>query len=353
MHLDSVLPATYKTLWRPARSSRPGHDSDQGRDMAIRQQMLAATTVAFLWAGCSAEPEPAPTPAPEDAAATAVVELPGTIMAERGGFIPEGVEYDTANERFLTGSIAEGSIFEIGADGSVTAVVTDGELISSVGIEADEATDRLLVANADAAVFDGSGAGHAKLGVYQLSTGERLAMVDLGASIGNPPDDAAYFANDVTAGDDGTAYVTDTRMNTIYRVSADYEASVLHRFDDFAPNGIVHHPDGYLLVAGGTMLWKVPVDDPSSATPVALPEEIPGQDGAVWTADGRLIIVSNSGNRVVALTSSDDWATATLAGVAVYEAQATTAAVVGNDVYVVHPHFGDAEPPSLERVTFQ
>ena len=72
----------------------------------------------------------------------------------------------------------------------------------------------------------------------------------------------------------------------------------------------------------------------------------------MWTA-GRLAIVSNSANRVVALTSDDDWATAGIAGVASYEEQATTAAVVGDDVYVVHPHFADEDPPSFERVTFE
>jgi hypothetical protein len=69
--------------------------------------------------------------------------------------------------------------------------------------------------------------------------------------------------------------------------------------------------------------------------------------------DGRLAIVSNSSNRVVALTSSDGWVTAQLAGVAPYEVQGTTAAVVGDDLYVVHPHFADEDPPSVSRVTFQ
>ena len=85
---------------------------------------------------------------------------------------------------------------------------------------------------------------------------------------------------------------------------------------------------------------------------MALPEEVPGEDGMVWTA-GRLTIVSNSANRVVALTSDDDWATAEVAGVAGYEGQATTAAVVGDDVYVVHPHFADEDPPTFERVVFE
>lgn len=295
------------------------------------------------------EPEPAQSAAPE----TMPTELPGMIVAERGGFIPEGVEYDTLNDRLLTGSLSEGSIYQIHGDGRVTAVIEDPDLVSSVGVEADEPSNRLLVANADFTVFQGSGSGQAMLGVYNLTTGERLAMVDLAASIADAPEDAAFFSNDVTAADDGTVYVTDTRMELIYRVDADYQASVFHRFDGFGPNGIVYAPGGYLLVAGGTELWKVPVDDPASATAVTLPEEIPGQDGAVWRPDGSLAIVSNSANEVVALTSTDDWATAQIAGVAPYEMQGTTAAVVEGDIYVVHPHFADDEPPSFERVTFE
>ena len=306
----------------------------------MRTQLLVIAVASAMFAGCAAEPEPP--------------LLPATIVAERGGFIPEGVEYDTTNGRFLTGSLSEGSIFQIHTDGRVTAVVTDPDLVSSVGIEVDEPRDRLLAANSDLSALRGSGVGQAKLGVYNLTTGERIAMVDLAAVIADAPDDAVRFANDVAVGDDGTAYVTDTQMNLIYRVGTDYEASVLHRFEDGAgPNGIVYHPSGYLLVARGSALWNVPLDDPDGATEVTLPEELPGQDGMVWTAGGRLAIVSNSGNRVVALASGDDWATAELAGVATYETQATTAAVVGDDIYVVHPHFADADPPSLERVVFQ
>ena len=320
----------------------------------MRNQFFVIAVASAMFVGCATEPEP-PAPEPEPLAETAEV-IPETIVAERGGFIPEGVEYDTTNGRFLTGSLAEGSIFQIHNDGRVTTVVSDPDLVSSVGIEVDEPRNRLLVANSDRTVFEGESAGQAKLGVYNLTTGERVSMVDLAGAIDDAPDDAAYFANDVAVADDGTAYVTDTRMNVIYRVGLDYQASVLHRFEPMEGlglNGIVSHPSGYLLVAGGTTLWKVPLDDPGSATQVTLPEEVPGQDGMVWTADGRLAIVSNSGNRVVALTSEDEWATAQLAGVAPYESSATTAAAVGDDIYVIHPHFADADPPSLERVVFE
>lgn len=318
--------------------------------MPTQRRTLAATLATLsLTLGCSeSQPEQAggpPTSAP--------AMPPANIVATRGGFIPEGVEYDMTARRFLTGSLAEGSIMEIGYDGSVTAVVTDPDLVASVGIEADEDRDRLLVANSNHPFADGGGPGQAKLGVYRLSSGERLAMVDLAASVPNSSADIMHFANDVTVGTDGTAYVTDSRANIVYRVTPDYQASVLHQFEGFAPNGIVYHALGYLLVVGGNMMFKVPIDRPDTAAQVKLPEEIPGQDGAVWLANGRLTVVSNSGNRVVVLASTDEWATAQLERQASYSTQATTAAVVGDDVYVVHPHFMDADPPSLERVMFQ
>jgi outer membrane protein assembly factor BamB len=284
--------------------------------------------------------------------------MPATITAQRGGFIPEVIEYDHAIQRILSGSLAEGSIFTIGNDGTVTPFITDPELVSSVGIEVDEPRDRLLVANSDRAVFAGNATGHAKLGVYNLTTGERLAMVDLGAELRNPTEPAAYFANDLTVDADGNIYITDTRQNVIYRVDRDYDADVMHRFEDLsagvALNGIVFHPDGYLLVAAGSSLYKVPVDDPDATTLVNVAEPVPGSDGVVWAQDGRLVITSNSTDnpRVVALTSTDGWTTAQVAGSATLNGQATTAAAVGDEIYAVHPHFADADPPTIERARF-
>jgi len=327
--------------------------------MGIRFLVSVAACVT-LAAGCTPEPEaPAAAPAVSTEPAPAADEIPATIVAERGGFIPEGIEYDQANERFLTGSLAEGSIFAIGNDGSVTAVVTDPQLVSSVGIEVDEPRDRLLVANSDRTVFQPGNVGQAKLGVYSLTTGERIAMVDLAAVLRNPTDPPAYFANDVTVDNDGNVYLTDTRQNVVYRVDGDYEASVLHRFSELeegaALNGIVYHPGGYLLVAAGSSLFKVPVGDADATTQVNVAEPVPGSDGVVWAADGRLVITSNSAEnpRVVALTSNDNWASAQTAGFATLAGQATTAAAVGDDIYAVHPHFADADPPSIERATFQ
>lgn len=288
-------------------------------------------------------------------AAAPAPDLPDTIVAERGGIIPEGIEYDPVGGRLLSGSLAEGSVFHWHADGALEAVVTDPDLVSSVGIQVDTDRGRLLVTNSNRAAFQG-GPGQAMLGAYDLATGERRAMVDLAALDTEAGSDASFFANDVAVGSDGTAYVTETMQNVLYEVGPDYEASVFHRFETregLGLNGIVHHPDGYLLVAGGATLFKVPLDDPSGLTEVSLPEEITGQDGMVWGPDGNLVIVSNNQNRAVALESTDDWATAELVAVAPVDTQITTAAVAGDDVYVVNPHFADQDPPSVFRVEFE
>ena len=88
---------------------------------AMRNQVLVTAVAAAVFVGCGVEPEP-PSPEPESSMPEADASMPtpglppAMIVAERGGFIPEGVEYDTANGRILTGSLSEGSIFHIHND---------------------------------------------------------------------------------------------------------------------------------------------------------------------------------------------------------------------------------------------
>ncbi|MDX1390198.1 MAG: hypothetical protein R3344_13480, partial [Acidobacteriota bacterium] len=146
------------------------------------------------------------------AAEEAAAALPALIVAERGGFVPEGIEWDARGGRILTGSVTEGSVYQIHADGRVTPVITDPDLVSSIGIEVDEERGRLLVANSDLSALQGTGRGQARLGVYDLESGERIAMVDLAATLGSGGE-IVHFANDIAVGENGTAYVTDTQAN--------------------------------------------------------------------------------------------------------------------------------------------
>lgn len=301
-------------------------------------------------------PEPvAPPPAPPPQAP--VAELPAAITAERGGFVPEGIEYDAQRMRLLVGSIREGTVFSIDAAGKLTPLVQDADLVSSIGIEVDGARNRLLVANSDGGVFGGQGSGQARLGVYALDSGNRIAMVDLDDLI--TTEGARFFANDVAVAADGTIYATDTFAGAIYRVDGAYAASLL-----VAPgtlpqgaflNGIVAHPDGYLLTVDSQAgaLYKVPLDNPAGFSTVSLPEPITGGDGMTWHPDGTLIVVRNATSQVVALRSEDGWASATVARSGAIPGQGTTAAVAGDAVYVVLPHFADQDPPQILRIELQ
>jgi sugar lactone lactonase YvrE len=281
--------------------------------------------------------------------------LPDVVMAARPGYHPEGVEWDAAGERFLTGSLTEGGAFAVADDGTVTRLVEAHEGLASVGIHVDAERNRLLVAMSDfAATSDPSASGVAALGSYDLETGDELFFVTLSDLM---MEDTRHFANDVTVDADGYAYVTDSFSPVIYTVDPDGNAEIFLESDEFAVegfglNGIDYHPDGNFLlvaVAGKGAIYKVPVDDPAALTQVELSEML-GVDGMVLNEDGDLIAVATTFNEdgsqqreLVQITSGDDWATAEVVarGEAVPEYSPTTVALRDGVPYVVHAHFGD------------
>jgi len=279
--------------------------------------------------------------------------LPDRIVAQRGGFIPEGIDYDNRNGRLLSGSLSEGTIFQISGTGRLTPLVEDPLMSSSVGIEIDEPRNRVLAAIADLSTPSGA----AGLGVFALDSGQRLAQVDLVASIEDRPADASHFANDVAVSRYGVAFVTDTRMNIIYEVDIYYNATVLLNLgpdSGFDFNGIEYHPAGYLLVAspGTGQILRVPVNSPDNWELVELNFPATGADGLVWANDGTLVATSNNTSSVLKYRSEDNWRTARLVGMASFEGQGTTAAVVGDDVYVVQPQFSNQQRPVILRARF-
>jgi hypothetical protein len=75
--------------------------------------------------------------------------VPDRIVAERGGFVPEGIEYDNNRNRFLAGSFADGTIYEVTSSGRLVPAITSPDLNASIGIEVDESRDTLYVANSN------------------------------------------------------------------------------------------------------------------------------------------------------------------------------------------------------------
>lgn len=232
---------------------------------------------------------------------------------------PEGVTYDPTSDHFLVGSVTQGTVSVVRADGTVRTLVDDPVLVTTMGMTVDVKRGRLLVVNGDVGLSTRTTPQTlnktAGLGVYDLHTGRRLAYHDLGAL--DPAHD--HFGNDVAVTPDGTAYVTDSFSGAIYRVPLRGAPSVLIRDDRLRPvgrgngaNGIVWHPGGFFLIAQSSAraLYKL---TGTSLTQVTVDQPIGAPDGLLLRGHNTLEAVDNTAaNRVVTLRSKDNWSTASL-----------------------------------------
>jgi sugar lactone lactonase YvrE len=294
----------------------------------------------------------------QEATPEAVMEA---IVVEQTGVLPEGVEYDAEGGRLLFGSLSQGTIFQLPDGGIVEPFIEDEELVSTVGIHIDRANNRLLVSNSDRAVFsDSESQGMAALAAYDLETGERLFLTDLG---GLYPE-GRHFANDVTSDDEGNAYVTDSFSPVIYRVDPDGNAEIFVQDDrlsseQFGLNGIDFHPDGYLLAAvtGSGSIVKVPLDDPTALTDVQLSEPL-SIDGMVLTPEGSVLytvaLTSSDGGEMVQelveVISEDGWETAEVTARIETGGGATTVTLRGGVPYYINAYLDNPQATQNEIV---
>jgi sugar lactone lactonase YvrE len=310
-------------------------------------------------AGCSpaeeaSEEVPAPPPRPI---------APELVTIVSPGLYPEGIEYDEVGGRFLVGSLGNGTVTAVSDDGTLTTLIDEVGMTSSIGLHIDRFNSRLLVAYADPGVFLGRTDGEAWLGIYDLATGQKHHLIDL--SEFHP--DERHFANDVTADADGNVYVTDSFSPVVYRVHPDGTPEVFLRDDRFQNeafglNGIEYHPDGYLLAAvgGSAELYRIPLIAPSRVDRVFLPESF-SADGIVLGPDGDLVAVAftfdEQGNQlatVLKLRSDDRWESAEIINrVDVSDQPPTTATIRDGQVYVINAHlaemFGAGGGPPVEQ----
>src|SRR5918993_1387276 len=216
---------------------------------------------------------------------------------------PEGVVYDKYNDRFYVSSTSNGDIGIVTKDGSYTPFITDPALISTTGLEIDEARKLLYVSNSS----DGS------VGIYNINTGQRVAFIDLKPLLPGAP----VFINDIALDPQGNAYVTNSRSPVIYMITPEGTASIFYQDAAFASsgfgfNGIEYGNSngGYLLVAYtvANQVIKFPVDDPSSYNIVSLDATLAGPDGLLLSKNGKdLVVVNNAGGgngRVILFTSN-------------------------------------------------
>ena len=270
---------------------------------------------------------------------------------------PEGVAHSAKDKVFLVSSMRYGTIGRVTPGGEYRAFIDDDKLISSVGMLFDKRHNALWVAISDPGLStrstDLTKNRLAAVAVYDASSGKRRAYHDLGALV-----EGGHFANDLTIDPDGNVYVTDSFSPVIYRVDAKGRKSVfatsdLFKGEGFNLNGIVYHPDGYLLVAkyNSGELFRVSIGDPKRVEPVALAEPLKGADGLVLKSNSQLTVIQNQGaDSVVELQSSNGWQTAKIASRSKSSMSfPTTGARVGKSIYVLNARLDTLLDPKAQK----
>lgn len=268
------------------------------------------------------------------------------------GWFRETAKWDPLNRRFLV-SRFEGGVGEVTLDrrhrdgvlDEITAV-EDADLAgnASLGICIDHPRNRLLVVEADLITNRYSG-----LAAYDLSSWQRLFLTHLAT----PQGDEKTFADDVAVDEAGNAYVTDAKGSKIWKVSVEGRLLSTIKSPLFTPkewyknlvalNGIVYHPDGYLLVIHTFTgnLYKIHLNHKGEPEEhVKLVKLLTGSlqfgDGMELLSRTKLAVAGNPSGRLV--ETSDGWETASV--VAKFwgpmHRLATSATVKDGKVYLSH-----------------
>jgi hypothetical protein len=286
-----------------------------------------------------------------------------SLTVQRPALYPETIEYEKSNDRFLLGSFREGAVYQVDQAGTASLLVDDPRLCSVLGIAVDEARGRLWAVNSNlGASIKPCAVGPKKLagvGVYDLKTGKPVDYVDLAPLLDGP-----HLLNGIALDTSGNAFVTDSFSPVIYKVTPGGHASVFLKDERFAGNainlnGLIVHPDGYLIVIKKSdgALYKVPLDRPTTFTRIALDRRLVGGDGLTLIDDRSLVVVANrtpehSSNAAYALSSEDGWASARVAAEQdLGDVYPTTAALRNGTLYVVQSKLNEliAAPPALKQ----
>ncbi|KAK7278176.1 hypothetical protein RJT34_23201 [Clitoria ternatea] len=265
------------------------------------------------------------------------------------GWFRECVKWDSDHRRFIV-SFFEGGVGQVSVPDKESpsspleeiTVVKETHLAgnASLGIAIDPSRNRVLVVYGDL-LWNRYGA----LVAYDLNNWNRLFLTQLAG-----PSDEKSFADDVAVDAEGNAYVTDVRGSKIWKVGVEGKLLSVIRNPLFTPkkwyknliglNGIVYHPDGFLIVIHTSTgnLFKIDLTKGEEVKEIKLKKgSLSFGDGLELVSPTKLVVAAGtpSGRLVESL---DGWNTASVVGTfsGPMHRIATAATVKDGKVYLSH-----------------
>lgn len=269
------------------------------------------------------------------------------------GLYPEGIDYDFKNEKFLFSSLYKGAVYARNAKGEATVFATSNKLVLPTGIYTDELRNRLIVANADLGISQKStptSAGSiATVSIFNLTSGELIKEIDLK----NFTPNAGSCLNDIAVDPKGNIYITDSFSPNIYKIDDNYITSLFVTNTIFQPapnqfglNGIVFHPDGYLLAVktDDSKLFKISLSNPAVIT-VVTGTTFSAPDGIELDKNNNLVVVENGLGlgKTYTFSSTNNWTSASkISETNIGKEEFPTTATLASDgnVYVINSKLG-------------
>ncbi|CAN8285886.1 unnamed protein product [Cochlearia groenlandica] len=285
------------------------------------------------------------------------------------GFFRECAKWDDVGRRFLVSFMdGGGGIGEVVPSDDVygksleeVAVVKDADIAgnASLGIAIDRERNRLLVAVADLI-----GNRYSALAAYDLSTWHRIFLTELSSHR-----EEKSFADDVAIDAQGNAYVTDAKASKIWKVDVNGKKVSTIESNLFtsphgwfnslvALNGIVYHPDGFLIVIHtfSGYLYKIDLNNNDTVTVIdVVGGTLRFGDGLELLSPTKIVVAGNPSAKLI--ESLDGWRTASVTGwfsSGMVHRLVSAATVKGGRIYLNHiVGFGSKKKHILVEAVFK
>jgi sugar lactone lactonase YvrE len=208
-----------------------------------------------------------------------VYDLDGDML------FPEGVAFDPVGQAFFVGSLSDGSIHRITAEGdqSMFSPGPEGNW-STAGVKVDAERGRVWACSSET-----DGAMVQAVWVLDLGSGDVIEVIDLEESA------EGSDCNDVALDGSGVAYVSDPPNGVVHRIEEGGAREVWATHADFAPqaglglNGLAVTPDGAYLVLAKFLpatLFRIAIEDPTDIVTIDLSGDAFTGDSPTSGADG-------------------------------------------------------------------